>query len=152
MRNLMTIRAQMKKILLSVLTAAIGVVFSVNADVTLVSEDPSSPWTQDGSGVWSSPALAASESSSASFTVTGPCIVKAKYRLALDGATSRDKYSADFYLGDANANLADGWREISSIIGDEGETDVSVSVYVPKGNMLSVAPYPFSSSVIVVAI
>ena len=129
MRNLMTIRAQMKKILFSVLTAAIGVVFSVNADVTLVSEDPSSPWTQDANGVWSSPALTNSEDSVASITVTGPCIVKAKYRLVLEGATSSDKYSAEFYLGGAYVNLADGWREISSIIWDEGETDVSVSVY-----------------------
>lgn len=115
----------MKRILIN-LFAAFGFAFAANADVTLVSEGEAQ-WTEGPSGVWSSPALAESESSSATFTVTGPCIVKAKYQLVLEGATSSDMWSAGFQLGNAYVNLADGWQEVSTVVWDEGEAEVSIS-------------------------
>ena len=96
MRNLVTKLAQMKTLLFSVLTAAIGIVFSVNADVTLVSEDPSSLWTQDGNGVWSSPGVALGGSSTASFTATNPCLIKFKYRFVLTNLVGDDKWESYF--------------------------------------------------------
>lgn len=98
---------------------------AVNADVALQS-DESSPWTQDGSGVWSSPALANGQYNSASFTVTGPCVVRLKYKLAIDGASEYDAWSAYFYFGYGSNGVQDDWQEVSSVVSEEGEAEVYV--------------------------
>ncbi len=136
MRNLMTIRAQMKKILLSVLTAAIGVVFSVNADVTLVSDDPSSLWTQDGNGVWSSPGVTLGGSSTARFTATNPCLIRFKYRFVLTNLADGDKSSSYFqckrtYKGDEYypffSYATEEWREATILLEDVDAAENTMS-------------------------
>ena len=84
------------KYILNVLTIAIGFAFAAIADVTLVSEDPSSLWTQDGNGVWSSPGVALGGSSTASFTATNPCLIKFKYRFVLTNCADDNKWSSYF--------------------------------------------------------
>ena len=52
---------------------------AANADIALQS-DESSPWTQDGNGVWTSPAVGEGETSTAWFETNTPCIVTFKWR------------------------------------------------------------------------
>ena len=65
----------MRNLIVRLAFVAAAAFATANAEVVLTS-DPSSLWTRDAiTGVWSSPQVAAGESSVASFTTNNPCLI-----------------------------------------------------------------------------